>query len=500
MKSILRKENLIIVVLVLLAFMLRIIPVFSNSVSFHYDMSRDAFSSEEIWKYNDTKIQGPPTSKIGLNHGVLYYYLITIPYYIGQGDPSFTAIFLGLLNSLTIIPIFLLSKNIFKSTNSGVFSSLLYVVSFEANQYALWMSNPQPAVFTLAMFFFSLWKWYEGSKWGLPLCLIFIALSAQFQLFLLYLLFPLFLFKFLFKCKISSIHLVYGVICFSVILSPYLISAIKFNTAISAFQAFVSISDVDRSTGYKSWYDLFTIYINKFVDLFKYNFAPTSALIASFLALIALFFAFFRRFILFCLLINIPLFIIGGHSNNYINIGMVTPAILVVTLLIKKVYELNKVLIFPLVIYIFYSNIYSILGNIEYGQKLFVIPVDMTLKNQYALIDQTYKVANGRSFSINSVTLPLWTNTTWSYLYKYYGEKKYGYLPSFYGHNPIGSIGSHILEYDPKPKSISFLIIEPGIGIFGSYYESEILDENSRTHFKKEYKYGSLRLHEREKR
>lgn len=100
-----------IVLLVILAFILRIIFVFQGGVSFHYDMSRDAFEAMQIWKYHQLKILGPPTSTPGLYHGVFYYYLIALFYAIGNGDPRVAAVFLSLLSSLTVIPIILLTND-----------------------------------------------------------------------------------------------------------------------------------------------------------------------------------------------------------------------------------------------------------------------------------------------------------------------------------------------------------------------------------------------------
>lgn len=66
--------------IIALAFILRIIFIPSSALSFHYDMSRDAFEAQKIIKDGDLKILGPPTSTPGLFHGPLYYYLIA-PFY-----------------------------------------------------------------------------------------------------------------------------------------------------------------------------------------------------------------------------------------------------------------------------------------------------------------------------------------------------------------------------------------------------------------------------------
>src|SRR3989344_6121575 len=141
------------VLLITLAFILRIIFIFQGGLSFHYDMARDAFEVQSIWRDYDLKILGPPTSTPGLYHGVLYDYLIAPFYLLGQGDPRVVAIFLSFINSLVIIPIVLLAKDLFKANKWAYLAGFLFVVSFEGTQYAPWISNPTPAVLTIALFF-----------------------------------------------------------------------------------------------------------------------------------------------------------------------------------------------------------------------------------------------------------------------------------------------------------------------------------------------------------
>ena len=56
-----------IIALVILAFIIRILFIFQGVVSFHYDMARNAFVAEQIWKDNDLKILGPLVFSGGWN-------------------------------------------------------------------------------------------------------------------------------------------------------------------------------------------------------------------------------------------------------------------------------------------------------------------------------------------------------------------------------------------------------------------------------------------------
>ena len=193
-----------IFLLVILAFVLRILFIFQGGVSFHYDMARDAYEAEQIWKNHNLKILGPPTSTPGLYHGVLYYYLIAPFYSLSQGDPRAVAIFLSFINSLVIIPIVLLAKDLFKSNKWAYLAGFLFVVSFEGTQYAPWISNPTPAALTIALFFLFLRLWQKGKNYALYFAVFSAALSIQFQFFLIYLFLLIPIFGILFKIKIGT--------------------------------------------------------------------------------------------------------------------------------------------------------------------------------------------------------------------------------------------------------------------------------------------------------
>jgi uncharacterized protein (DUF486 family) len=176
---------------------------------------------------------------------------------------------------------------------------------------------------------------------------------------------------------------------------------------------------------------------------------------------------------------------------------MVTPAILGICVLLQNILKISKIITFSLILIIIFSNIYMIFKIAPKGQVILVIPQDMNLKNQLKLIDETYTQAVGQPFSINTLTLPLWTNTTWAYLYSWYGQQKYGYVPSFYGRDPVGQLGENSLPKTSEPLETSFFIIEPHEGIPARFFDEEIQTEDSKTELISETNYGSLKLQER---
>lgn len=479
---------------VILAFIIRILFIPQGGVSFHYDMARDAFEAQQIWKKGHLKILGPPTSTPGLYHGVLYYYLIAPFYLLGNGDPRVVAIFLSFINSLVIIPLMFLAKDFFKNNQWVFLSAFLFAVSFEGTQYGPWISNPAPAVLTVAFFFLSLRLWQKRNKCGLYLAVLSAALSTQFQFFLIYLfvLIPIFGIMFKIKTSIKSI----GISCLIAILGSinFFIAVVKFKTFGDIFSGFLNIGTAGQIDFRPQFSELLLNYVNRFIELFTFNFFPTNILLGAGLSILILYFIRKERLLLFFLFSNLFIFIFGGHTNTYVNIGLSVPAILSVVYFLRRSWKGNKLLVFIIVFLISISNIYAIFKYNPEGQLILVIPNDMNLRQELSLIDKTYELAQNNPFSINTLTLPLWTNTTWAYLYSWYGKNKYGYVPKFYGHDQIGLLGAESLKLEKIPLDKTFFIIEPHVGIPEDRFVLEIGSENSRSKLIEEYSYGQLKL------
>ncbi|MBI2334411.1 hypothetical protein HYU96_01285 [Candidatus Daviesbacteria bacterium] len=479
-----------IVFFILLALALRILFIFQGALSFHYDMARDAYAAKQIWQ-GDLKIQGPPTSTPGLYHGPLYYYLLAPFYGWGGGDPRVPAFFLAFLNSLTVIPIMLLAKDLFKSTKLALLGGFLFAISFESFQYGPWLSNPSPAYLTVALFFVFLRSWQKGKISGLYLATVAALVSAQFQFFLIYLLFLIPVFGYLFKIKTYFKQKFIAIFITLFGLSPFFIAALKFHTFQNITGGFLSIATAGQIDFRSQFSELALNYLDKFSEIFIYNFFPTNVFLGGLLALASLIFLKKQKIILFFLFFNLPIFIFGGHSNTYANLGLVVGAILAVLNLTATIPKSTKILLIFLIIS---SNLFAIFKNGPLGQIILVIPNDMVLKSELKLIDETYQKAAGQPFSINTLTLPLWTNTTWNYLYSWYGQKKYGYAPKFLGHNQVGLPGANDLEKIDQPLEKTFFIIEPHVGIPDDIFNLEIGAEDSKTDLIEETKYGDLKL------
>ncbi len=136
-----------------------------------------------------------------------------------------------------------------------------------------------------------------------------------------------------------------------------------------------------------------------------------------------------------------------------------------------------------------------ILNQNKSGSTLFSIQKDMVLSKQIDAIDYTYERSQGKEFSINTLTSPLWVNIVWSYLYKWYGQNTYHFVPTWHGRGQEGQVIS--LEPDNNKWKTGFLIIEPLDGIPQQYLPLTIGQEDSYSKLVSEKEYGAIRVQER---
>jgi hypothetical protein len=119
----------------------------------------------------------------------------------------------------------------------------------------------------------------------------------------------------------------------------------------------------------------------------------------------------------------------------------------------------------------------------------------MTYTNELKIVDYTYSASNYKQFTINTITSPLYINTTWAYLYQFYGQSKYKYLPYWDGRDQRGYLGN--LPLTSKPIDIRYLIIEPTTGIPDFFVKEAINAENTKSTLVNTLKVGNFVIEKR---
>lgn len=224
MKSLGKKDLIIIVLIAVIGLFLRLYPG-SEHLIWSYDQARDSVVIRSILGERNLMIVGPQTEFFGLSHGPLYYYLLAPFYHFGQSNLDFPLMAMIVLNLSTLIPLVLLTQALFKNKKITMLAALLFVVAYQQVEYARWLSNVAITIPLLAWAYYFLWRVLKNSQHGLWAGL-FLALAIQGELFLLYLIPVAYLLFYFYKTHWRSVLLFH--LGLFIGLSSFLIAELKF--------------------------------------------------------------------------------------------------------------------------------------------------------------------------------------------------------------------------------------------------------------------------------
>jgi hypothetical protein len=107
--------------------------------------------------------------------------------------------------------------------------------------------------------------------------------------------------------------------------------------------------------------------------------------------------------------------------------------------------------------------------------------LDVDWSDKLEVIDYTYNKAAGKPFSIDVVAEPYGINTTYGYLYSWYGQREYGYKPIFTGLSQDGLDSQGLLLegniFDEK-NAAHFVIHENG-GTYDYWFKKRSLEQKT---------------------
>lgn len=466
-----KRDILILGVIFLLGLFLRLYKI-DQGLIFGYDQARDSFRAESIFTERHFRILGPETDIPGVYHGVGYYYILAVLFFIFHSPVLVTAS-LAIINGLGIFLVYWCGLELLNNRRTALISSLLFTVSFEVIQYSRWLSNPSLGLFTILLTYTSVWLWLQRKKNWFIGAYIFAALSLHFQLFLGFLFFVPLLAALIYRQKITLHKILYSILTVCVIDSTFLVAEIKFKfQTIQAFGHFFL-----KQKSLFNPVDFLSRFMQRFFSVLHNTIFPSQK-IAFFLIFLGICFYLFkkntqnqpvRKFLLFWLLSTFPIFLFSsGALNAEFGFIAVVPCLIYImaeflnALLLNPKYKLFGIL---LICFIFFYNSFYAIKNAEKGSYLLSVQESITYGLEQNILDYIYQKAEQRPYSICTVTNPLFINTTWAYLFKSYGKPKYGYLPYWSGTNQTAYLGGNILQDDTVKPELRFLIFEPVYGM-----------------------------------
>lgn len=117
-------------------FILRLIPLYNQTVIYTYDQGRDFLKTAEVFLYKNPTFIGPTTGIMGLYHGAWWYYLLGIPFVIFNGLPIGFYYFIFLIHTLSIVLILFFLKKYF-----GLIQAFLFLTLITFSSYFIKMST-----------------------------------------------------------------------------------------------------------------------------------------------------------------------------------------------------------------------------------------------------------------------------------------------------------------------------------------------------------------------
>lgn len=485
---------------------------FPDNIYFGFDQARDAFEALSI-AHGNLKTIGPSTSFEGLFHGVAYYYLIAPILFLFNGSPEALSIFMRLLNACGVFVVFYLGYVLF-SRRAGFFAAILYAFSFEQTQFSIYMGNPSPAVLSVGLMYLGLALLiFRKKPWGLVLATFCLGLSIQFQFALFYLIVPLVLMLIYFRKEIFKTpkkYFIYSLVSLILATSTFILGELKYN-----FKTLSGLLNLAGSGKEKDLGVIIETFGFKISRIINFNLAgdliPPILIGTILLGFLIWSFkkdksnrkVFVFLSIWFFSLLATDL-ISGGTKNLANNVPLFYPNIGVsISLLLFISYLLNKARFFGVAILIL-----IVLLNINLIFKLnpkgtiseINVQQGMLLSDQKKVLDYIYSDSKGEKFAVKAVTMPFLINTTWSYLFSWFGQNKYGYVPIWNGKNAVGYPGNLVVEEaQEKLPQKRYLIIEPTRGIHEYTVNDFLKEENIFTKVVEEKKIGEFIVQKREK-
>jgi len=497
----------ILILLLLLTAAIRILVTQKGNFPFWFDVGRDAIISREILEKKDLKIQGPNASGTGdtVFHGVLYYYMIGPLYTLLGGDPRLVLIAMVCFSSLAVVPVFLLTQKLTSKKSIAILASVMYAVSLESIRSGTWLSNPIIATVSLPTFFYLYYLvFFDQQRKLLPWLTLTLAITHQ-SVILFAPWWGLIGLGFLLEAQKNSLKkwpiktLILAGLSYLLGVSSMILAQLKVYLA--------GIFTPNSVIEYASWsgtdvqrilLGTLNLYVNKLTN----SLTPTLPLLAV-IIMVGIYFFLKSKIetkhqLMLFLMASAPLWLLSWHYRNMYHSFITTEIVVIISLawLINYLWQnkVTKILAIGLFCLFILSNHQGFKLENAAKKTEYFLPQGAYFSDLLEVVDYSYQQAEGQPFSISTLTNPYGYNTLWSYLYSWYGQKKYGYTPSFYGPEQTGIFGADLMPMTASPSAKHFSIWEPKEGIPDYLHDQFAMEQAKISTPSATKQFGTLRI------
>lgn len=467
-----------------------------SQLVFGFDQARDGFEAYAIWHNHDLKILGPSTDIPGVFHGVLWYYFLAAVYFLGKSI-SVGAIISFVVFFLSVPLLALLTQKLFKDRALTCLAVSLYALSPLFQAFGRWLSNPTLALLVTPVLLLFLWDYLSQPK---KLSALFVGLlvgfliQTDFAYVIMIATLPAYIW--FFRKKITLSHII--VFCLGLLLSvsSFILADLKFGgqTLTGLLRFFVKAGSSSNASA-----ALLTLFDRMFeiLSLTVLPWPKLAAMLLIFLMGVKLYKGGFRPQKKPTVFLGIWLFgfVIMQVVSSAVSGSAHILATFIFPVTILFAYFLKSSRLVPVVALIFLSQVMTVRQWAAQNYSPLSVQKGMSFSFEKEAIDYTYKESQGKPFIINSVTNPLFVNTLWAYLYEFYGQEKYGYLPLWGGRDQAGLLGN--LQSQPFGENRRYLIIEDLSGISEFWYDKAVYEEDKVSDLVEEKSFGRIRIQKR---
>ena len=414
-------SNKIIIFILIAGLFYRLIMTSNGNFLFNMDNARDMVDVREMVVLGKLRLTGPTSAIEGLFNGPAWYYLLAILFIFSGGDP-YASVIMEII--LWAVGGFFLLKLVSRwSIWLIVPIGLLWVASNYVVLTNLYAFNPNPVILLTPFFIYLLAEYIQHDK-GIFLVLVFLLAGLFFNLEMNFGVFtPLIILVSLILTRkggaVKNKWFWMGVMAFILTILPQIIFDLRHQFIMS--KAIIRHLSENKNTGF----DFFQTFFDSFSATLMNHKLFAGIILASLLfvlkkdpvvtiSLVLILVPFLGYLIL-------PVTVNSWHLG-----GEMAAAIVLVAFLIKR---------FPVfsifIIFFALSNIVNFflhdLGKPNTDPSLY--------KNEIAAIDYVYEYANGKNFKVYTY-LPSVYDYPYQYLFWWYGQKRYGYIPGEYAYSP----------------------------------------------------------------
>lgn len=176
-----RTNLLLLFLIILIAFFLRTPGLFTCNRLFLFDTARDMLYVQKIVQQHDILLIGPSSGGLqGYFHGVLWYYLLAIPFIITNGHPLATTAFAIVMSMLSIIAVWWVMKK-YTGGPIALCAALVWAVANFSIQSTYFSWNPYMIVWLMPIYFFAILSALNQKKYGLPIMALCVGLFIHFE-------------------------------------------------------------------------------------------------------------------------------------------------------------------------------------------------------------------------------------------------------------------------------------------------------------------------------